>query len=362
MKTLIVGGGIAGLAIAWRLARQGAEVELVERGICGRAASWAAAGMLAPGGELTDARDALGKFARFSHAKWPEFAAELERATGVGIGFRQTGSLLVAGTAAEAHSLRARHHDGASWLSPSEITRREPSVAPDLFGGLLFPKDGQVDNRALCHALSIGLRESGVSIRENCDVQSVFAANGRAAAVLSDAGTLEADIFVLACGAWLDLVSLPGVELSLVRPVKGQMVACIPPDPACLPTALIWSDKVYLVPRPDRLLIGATVEDAGFDLSVDAATRGALIRDAARIVPAIANWPVAESWAGLRPQTRDGAPVLGPAGLPGLYVAGGQFRNGILFAPAIADCMAALLRGESAGEFATAFDPLRFAG
>lgn len=359
MKVLIAGGGIAGLAIAWRLSCQGVTVEVVERGICGRGASWAAAGMLAPGGELAGETDDLAKIAHESRALWPRFAAEIERAAGCAVGFRETGSLLIAETEQQAKALRARANGSGEWLPPRDLLRREPLLSPNLFGAIYFPADAQVDNRAICEALHTALRAKGVIIRENCEARSILIAEGEAKALLTDCGTMEADSFVLTCGAWMDLISVPGFDLPPVRPVKGQMMAYVPPAGINLPDTLLWADEVYLVPRSGRLLVGATIEDAGFDASVEVQACAKLRHAAERVIPSLPGWRLAEVWAGLRPHTPDDAPVLGATSLSRLYVAGGQFRNGILFAPAIADRMAAIVQGRKT-ELAAAFDPLRF--
>ena len=360
MKVLIAGGGIAGLAIAWRLSCQGVTVEIVERGICGRGASWAAAGMLAPGGELAGDTGDLAKFADESRALWPRFAAEIERAAGRSVGFRETGSLLIAESEQQAKAVRARANGSGEWLSRDELRRREPLLSPDLAGALYFAADAQVDNRAACEALYSALRAKGVTIRENCEARSILIADGEAKALLTDYGPMAADCFVLGCGAWMDLISAPDFDLPPVRPVKGQMMAYVPPAGIGLPDTLLWADDVYLVPRSGRLLAGATVEDAGFDLSVELRACVRLRSAAARLIPSLRDWHLAEAWAGLRPHTPDDAPVLGATSLPRLYVAGGQFRNGILFAPAVADKMAAIVQGRET-EVAAAFNPLRFA-
>jgi len=360
MKVLIAGGGIAGLAIAWRLSGQGVTVEVVERGICGRGASWAAAGMLAPGGELAGEADDLARLAHESRALWPRFAAGVERAAGRSVGFRETGSLLVAESKRQAAALRTRANGSGDWLSRDELLRREPLLSPDLTGALYFPADAQVDNRAICEALHAALRGKSVTIHENCEARSILVEGGEANALLTDRGPMEADCFVLACGAWMDLISAPDFDLPPVRPVKGQMMAYVPPAGIGLPDTLLWADEVYLVPRSGRLLVGATVEDAGFDDSVDIQACAKLRHAAARVIPSLPHWRMAEVWAGLRPHTPDDAPVLGATSLPRLYVAGGQFRNGILFAPAVADKMTAILLGRET-EIAEAFNPLRFA-
>ncbi|MDE2475866.1 MAG: glycine oxidase ThiO [Alphaproteobacteria bacterium] len=359
MKVLIAGGGIAGLAIAWRLSCHGITVEVVERGICGRGASWAAAGMLAPGGELAGETDEMAKLAHESRALWPQFAAEIERAGGCAVGFRETGSLLIAETQQQAKALRARANGSGEWLSRDELLRLEPLLSPNLLGAICFHADAQVDNRAMCEALYAALRAKGVTIRENCEVRSILTMAGEATALLTDRGQMEADNFVLACGAWMDLISAPDFDLPPVRPVKGQMMAYAPPAGIGLPDALLWAGEVYLVPRAGRLLVGATVEDAGFDSSVELQACAKLRQAAARVIPSLPKWQLAEVWAGLRPHTPDDAPVLGATSLSRLYVAGGQFRNGILFAPAVADKMAAILEGRTT-ELAAAFNPLRF--
>lgn len=356
---LIAGGGIAGLAIAWRLSCQGVTVEVVERGICGRGASWAAAGMLAPGGELAGETDELAKLAHESRALWPQFAAEIERAAGRPVGFREAGSLVVAETDEQAEALRARGNGSGEWLPRDALLRREPLLSPDLTGAVYFPADAQVDNRAICEALHAALCAKGVVVRENCEVRSILSERGEAKALLTDCGAMEADKFVLACGAWLDLISASDFDLPPVRPVKGQMMAYMPPAGIRLPNTLLWAADVYLVPRAGRLLVGATVEDAGFDASIELQACAKLMHAAAQVIPSLAEWRLAEVWTGLRPHTPDDAPVLGATSLSRLYIAGGQFRNGILFAPAVADKMAGIIQGQKT-EVAAAFSPLRF--
>jgi glycine oxidase len=358
MKVLIVGGGIAGLAIAWRLAREGIAVELVERGICGRGASWAAAGMIAPGGEAAGEAGPLALFARHAREAWPSFAATLEGESGVQISYRESGSLVVAQNEKQARSMRGDKNHSEKWLDRDELLKCEPLLSAGLAGAVCFPDDAQVNNRAVCEALRSALHARNIAIHENCDAQSLVCSGSKVRGLITPRGMIESDRIVLACGAWISLI--PGSEFDLppAKPVKGQMIACIPPAGIPLPNALIWSDEIYLVPRGDRLLIGATVEDAGFDISVDRHACDGLLRSAAQLIPSIRGWHIAECWAGLRPRTPDDAPVLGETETQGLYVAGGQFRNGILFAPAVAQSMLDIFRGDARG--ITAFDPLRF--
>jgi len=387
MKILIIGAGVAGLSIGWRLAQAGAEVDILERGVAGRGATWASAGMIAPGAELGIEANAMAAFAHSARENWPGFAAELEAASGTLVHYRQSGSLLVAENAARAKTLQAHLSSPAEqggavegdreavegarsqplgtevkWLTPHELNQREPLLSPDLFGALEIPTDAQVDNRALVDALRIAAARAGARVHEHCNVRSLVIIEGRARGVITDDGTREADLIVLACGAWMNLIAGVGTEdLPPVRPVKGQMIACEPPAGTALPRALIWSDDVYQVPRQHRLFIGATVEEAGFDTSVTREARDWLLDAAARVIPSLRHWRIAEMWAGLRPRTPDDAPVLGMTPVDRLLVAGGQFRNGILFAPLVAETLSRMILQNDPRLDAGAFDPKRFA-
>jgi glycine oxidase len=369
MKVLIVGAGVARLAIGWRLADAGLTVEIVERGIAGRGATWASAGMIAPGAELGHEPSAMAKFARQARAMWPAFAAELECASGRAISYRELGSLLVAESAARARVLEIQAAElaadgvAAAWLPPGELRKREPLLSPALLGALQIAADAQVDNRALSDALCAVLETRKVRLIENCEVRSLSIVNGRARAAVTAQGVMETDLIVLASGAWMNLIG--GVvrdDLPPIKPVKGQMATIVPPAGIALPQSLIWADDVYLVPRNGRLSVGATMEDASFDLSLSHEAADRLIGAAARLIPSIAQWQLAEMWAGLRPRTPDDAPVLGATAIDGLYIASGQFRNGILFAPAVADFMRRVILGEALNGEHRAFDPRRFAG
>jgi glycine oxidase len=369
MKVLIVGAGVAGLAIGWRLAQAGIAVEILERGLAGRGATWASAGMIAPGAEIGERSSAIAQYARNARAKWPRFAAELEAASGQCISYRESGSLLTAESAERARVLEtqapklAQEGVAAAWLFADALRAREPLLSPDLLGALHIADDAQVDNRALGDGLRIAAAKAGAAIRELCEVRSLVVHEGRALAVLTADGTHhEADRIVLACGAWMNLIGGTGPEiLPPVRPVKGQMVACEPPAGTALPQALIWGEGVYLVPRGGRLFIGATVEHASFDTSVSCEARDWLLGAAARLIPSLVQWRVAEMWAGLRPHTPDDAPVLGATATSGLFVASGQFRNGILFAPAVGDTLRDVILEQASPPGLDAFDPRRFA-
>ena len=366
MKAIIVGAGIAGMAIGWRLAQAGADVEIYDRGVAGRGATWAAAGMLAPGAELHDESDELARFARLSRAAWPGFAAELESESGISVGYSEPGSLIAAFDDVHAQTLKRRAAalsatTGALWLPSVQLRAREPMLSAALLGGLYIPGDGQVDNRLAAYALRAALARRKIALYENTDVRQLLIEAGRARGIVSARGPAESDAVIISAGAWLSGFGGAAADLPPVSPVKGQMVAVQPPDGSALPNHLLWGESVYLVPRRGRVLIGATVEDAGFDTSVSSEACSRLVTAAAHIVPALAEWRITEMWAGLRPRTPDGAPVIGPCEVEGLYVAGGQFRNGILFAPLVADTVRRLVLSTEPVTEIRAFTPARFA-
>jgi len=343
MKVAIVGAGVAGLGIGWRLAQAGAQVIVLERGEPGMGASFAAAGMIAATAEMADAPPAEIAFAGQARALWPGFAAELEAASGIAIGYRKNGALML-------EPRPAIQPPGTQWLDGAAAQARAPMLAP-VAGALWAPEEAQADSRALSRALAEAFRQAGGKLLTGTLVTAL-----EAKAAVTPSGRHEADAVILAAGAWAACLGLP------ITPVKGQMIALSPSPGAAIPESVIWGEGVYLVPRPNegersRLLIGATVEEAGFDLGLTAAARADLRARAQRLIPGLADWTLAEHWAGLRPRSPDGLPLLGRLA-SGVFVAGGQYRNGILFAPAIADHMRDLVLGRA--EVIPEFDPQRF--
>jgi len=367
MKAIIVGAGIAGLAIGWRLAQAGADVEIYDRGLAGRGATWAAAGMIAPGAELKNETEELAQFAHRSRAAWPAFAAELEAESSCTIGYSEPGSLITAFDDARAQALEQRVSAlsssgvAAEWLEPAVLRHDEPLLSFELRGALHIPGDAHVDNRLAGEALRIALARRNIAVHENTEVRGLLIAEGRVRGVTSSSGAASGDAVIVASGAWLTAVGGMAANLPPVTPVKGQMVAVQPPEGTKLPRRLLWGEDAYMVTRRGRLLIGATVEDAGFDTSVSMEACARLVSAATRIIPPLSGWGVSEMWAGLRPRTPDGSPVIGACALEGLYVAGGQFRNGILFAPAVADAMRRIVLTSGPVAEVRAFAPQRFA-
>ena len=351
-KVAIIGAGVIGLGIAWRLAARGATVEVFDRGAAGSGASHAAAGMLAACCEAEPGEDALVALGRESQARWPAFAAELLQASGVDVELRTEGTLVVALTADD--QARIHHHLAhqkklglpLEWISAAETRRREPHLAGKLAGAVWSPEDHQVDNRKLAAGLRVAAEAAGASIHEHKPVKEISITNGRADGIVLDDGVkVAADVVVLAAGAWSrGIGGLAPEQRPPVRPIKGQMLS-LKMDPAApLITHVIWAPGVYMVPRLDgRLIVGATVEEKAFDTSLTAGGLLTLLEAAWRTVPAIEELAIDEMWVGHRPGSRDDAPIVGPGPAPGLIYATGHHRNGILLTPVTVDAVAKLV-------------------
>jgi glycine oxidase len=367
-KTVVIGAGVVGLSIAWRLAQAGCPVTVYDRAKAGRGASWAAAGMLATAVETEPGEEKLLALTLESQKLWPRFAREIEAASGISIGYRDEGTIVVALTRDDAAQLRFSYEFQRSlgldidWLSGVEARRREPHLRPGISGAVLSPKDHQVENRLLGSALARAARRAGVVLYEHCQVREVELSGGRARGVVSDRGSDPADIVVLAAGAWSrEIAGIPASYLPPVRPIKGQMLALSMDPAAPLVRHVIWLPRGYLVPRLDgRLIVGATVEERGFDDRVTAGGLLALIEGAWRAVPAIEELPVAETWVGFRPGSRDDAPMLGPSGIDQFVVATGHHRNGILLTPITAKVISGYVLTGRLPEVAAPFAPDRF--
>jgi glycine oxidase len=323
-----------------------------DQGAAGAGASHVAAGMLAICAEAEPGEEALVALGRASQASWPGFAREVERAAGVPVDLRSEGTLLVALTADDQarlqHRLAFQQSLGlpVAWISGSEARRREPHLAPGIAGAVLSPEDHQVDNRKLVAALRIAAERAGVTVREHCAVERIVVAGGRATGVaLGDGTQVAADTVVLAAGAWSRRIEgLAADARPPVRPVKGQTIALRMDPAAPLIDHVVWAPGAYLVPRRDgRLIVGATVEEKGFDATLTAGGVLALLEAAWRALPAVEELPIDEMWVGHRPGSRDDAPILGAGPVEGLVYATGHYRNGILLTPVTADAVAGLV-------------------
>ena len=341
-----------GLSCAWRLAQAGARVAVLERGEPGGGATRVAAGMLAPVGELTFGEPELLELTLAAARLYPDFVAELEAATGENTGYERLGALHVALDRDEAAQLR-RVHDlqrslelEAEWLAPRRCRELEPGLTPSFHGGVLAAGEAAVDPRALTRVLAVAMAGEGGEVRTGTEVvDGIFAGERLAGVRVADGEEVYADAVVLASGAWSGATSwLPEDARPPVRPVKGQVLELRGRGQEPVASHILASERIYLVPRADgRLIVGATVEEMGFDTTVTAGGVHELLREAYRLLPDIAEMELLGVTAGLRPGTPDNLPLVGPGALAGLVLATGHFRNGILLAPLAAEAIADLL-------------------
>ncbi len=354
----IVGGGIIGLSIAWRARERGLSVTLLERDTLGRGTSYVAAGMLAPVAEAEFGAGGrrLLELGLSSAQMWPGFAAELEQAAGANVGLLQTGTLILARDEDEARELERRLAFRQSLglrterLRASAAREREPGLAPTVRSAVEAPDDHSVDPRLVLDALRRACESSGVDIREHARVRSVEldGAGGRVRSLNMEGGErVSAGQVVLAAGPWTGQIEgLPDGARVSVRPVKGQILRLRDPAGPGLLTRVVRFQGGYLVPRADgSYVLGATVEEKGFELTPTVGGVYELLRDAGELVPGIDELRIEELSVGLRPGTPDNAPVIGPGALEGLLWATGHHRNGILLAPLTAELVVETLAG-----------------
>ncbi|MFF1786618.1 glycine oxidase ThiO [Kitasatospora sp. NPDC058243] len=371
---LVIGGGIIGLAVAWRAAQRGLRNIVVVDPSPGGGAAGVAAGMLAPVTELQYGEEPLLRLGMASNQRYGDFAAELTEASGgLDTGYRRCGTIAVALDSDDREELRELHafHQrlglDSAWLTGREARRLEPMLAPGVRGGLHVADDHQVDPRRLLTALVAACELAGVVVHR-AEAVGLLVEGGRAVgARLGTGETRRADQVVLAAGPHSHrLPGLPEGVLPAVRPVKGQILRLRIPE-AYRPflsrnvRAVVRGQHLYLVPRENgELVIGATTEEQGYDTTVTAGGVYELLRDAHELVPGITELPLLETSAGLRPGSPDNAPLLGPTALPGLVAATGHYRNGVLLTPVTADLLAEYLATGELPELAQPFTPTRF--
>jgi glycine oxidase len=366
---VVVGGGVIGLGIAWRATQAGMTVTVVDEAP-GRGASWAAAGMLAPVTELHYGEDELLALNLASAARWPGFAAEVEEASGQPVGYRPGGTLAVARDADDNAALedlyrfQLRCGLDVQRLRSRECRQLEPGLHPSIRGGVLAAGDHQVDNRALVLALLGACERAGVRMLAGRVAELATQDDRVTGVVLAGGEARSAGTVVLAAGCWSGgLGGLAAEALPPVRPVKGQLLYLRGPADQPLCSGNVRGLEVYVVPRGDgRVVVGATVEEQGFDTRVTAGSVHDLLRAAMELLPDTAELELLETVVGLRPRSPDNAPMLGPAGPEGLVVATGHYRNGILLTPVTADAVAELLATGQVPELIAPFGPGRFAG
>jgi glycine oxidase len=345
---IIVGGGIIGLSLSIALQKRGAKVLLVERGEPGREASHAAAGMLA---DCTlETPPALQPLATASAGMYPEFVHELQDESGINVDLRDTGTLLFP----PPEHIHERPGFTTESLLPAPLTELEPALA-ELQRPALYLKERSVDPRALVAAALKAAKHRGVDVSSGKAVTRVLLADGRIAGVSTDKTSYSAPVVVNCAGAWAG--HFPPHRFP-TRPVKGQMLSVVG---VAAVRHVIRAPEVYLVPRSDgRILIGSTVEEAGYDKRTDANTIRRMHQAAISLVPALGQARRLEAWAGLRPGTPDNLPLLGATATPGYFVAAGHFRDGILLTPVTAHLMAQVVTGVRPDYDISSFTPARF--
>jgi glycine oxidase len=372
---VIVGGGVIGCSIAWRLGQAGLRVIVVERGSIGGEASWAAGGILSPLAEADDPDDFFHLCAA-SRALYPDFVGELREASGMDIEYRTDGTIYLALTNEDEEELENRwrwqHGIGLNVkrLKAACVHKIEPVISDRLRWALKFPDDHQIDNRRLIRALETACRRVGVAFLTHTEVISLSHDGKQVRGVFTPQNELKAKTVIVAAGAWSTLIGARRDEPELARsfsidPIRGQMLAIEMADRPL--NHIVYSRRAYLIPRHSGYVIaGSTVEEAGYDARVTAGGIGSIIQRALEIAPPLADRVIVETWAGLRPKVnracfRDQWPVLGEDEvISGLIYATGHYRNGILLTPITARAISELvLRGESSQKIAP-FSPLRF--
>lgn len=367
MKTFdvaIAGGGLIGASIAFELARAGLRVGLFDKHEPGKEASWASAGILSPAPE-SPAMITLVPLGKASMELYPEFVASVEEISGLDVGYRAKGTVEVLTSLQareEMSTVIALHHGlglRAEPLSPDDARGLEPDLRDDLEAAVLRPAEASVDNRLLTRALVEGARKSGVEIHAGVGAESLWIEGEACKGLIAGGEQISAQHTVVAAGCFS--AQIRGVEkYAPVRPAKGQMISLVCPNVNI--ERVLWGDEIYLVPRNDgRILAGATVEYKGFDKTVTAGGQRKLLSAAIELVPALDAARVDETWAGLRPDSPDHLPILGPTDLPGLVIATGHFRSGVLLTPITAKLVREWITLGSVTEDCDRFSPTRFA-
>ncbi len=362
---IIIGGGVIGSSIAWRLAQTGLSVTVFERGRVGCEASRAAAGMLSPQGESQTPGPFFDLCLR-SRAMYRDFADELTEASGIDVEYKDEGTLFVV-LEGEDEEERTRW---AGWqleaglplehVSADNIRRSEPAVTESAARAIFLPEEHQVENRRLMDALEVAMKRANVEVIEDAEVAALVTEHGRVTGVVSGGRRFNAGAVVVAAGTWSSQLLEPlGLSVKVI-PARGQMIAVR--GATCPIKCVVHSSNVYVVPRRNgRILIGATVEYSGFRKAVTVDSVKYLLNAAVKLVPSLSELEIEETWSGLRPDTSDHLPIMGPSGIDNLSLATGHFRNGILLAPVTAELVASAITHSHVSDELKAFGVGRFA-
>jgi glycine oxidase len=362
---VLIGGGVIGLSLAYELSRNGLKVCVLERGEPGREASWAGAGILPPGADSPQAHPLEQLIASSSklHRQW---AIRLREETGLDTGYRPCGGLYLACRESETADLRRQARRlvqmgvSVTWLSGSDIRGLEPALRGAIDSGFLLPDEAQLRNPRHLQALLAACRSYGVEILSDTPCESLHIRNGRIESIQTLRGNASAAEFCLTAGCWTSALSRQLGYRAEVKPVRGQIALLASRDRPL--SRVINHGFCYLVPREDgRVLVGSTMEDAGFDASTTAEAIDGLLRFAMDLAPELAKAAVERTWAGLRPATADGLPLLGRVpDLKNAWIATGHFRNGLTLSTATAQEMSLLIRGHAPTIDLGPYCPARF--
>jgi len=361
---IVVGGGLMGCSIAYRLAKDGARVLVLERSIPGAEASSAAAGILGPTVESFGDALALqlGRRSRELHA---ELADELDELFGVDVGFRRCGIVKVAFNEEELAELDGQalslevHGIRCDRWSPEDLKHEEPAANPDAVGALSISEDAQVEPKKLLSAVALGAEREGATFRSGSTVLAVSVEGGRARGVQLGDEVVEAERVVVAAGSWTTLIPGLPFDSETIYPVRGQMIATHTRPPIF--RRIVFGAGGYVVTRPDgRVLCGSTMERVGFVRGITFGGMADVIDKATRIAPALRSAAIEEHWSSFRPGTPDGLPLVGETRVEGLFLASGHYRNGILLAPLTAELISDAMAGKSSSRQAQALSPHRF--
>ncbi len=359
----IAGSGVIGGAIALELARAGLRVAVFDRQQPGREASWASAGILSPAPE-NPGMVVMVPLGKASLGLYPEFVAQVEEISGKNTGFRPKGTLEALfsnDTKAELSTIIALHHGlglKAEPLRAEDARELEPALSEEVEAAVLRPEEGSIDNRALTAAILKAAQRSGAEVFSGNGAKAIWREGNRCAGLVLQNERVEAKWTVIAAGCFSAMIE--GIApYAPVRPAKGQMAALRADDLKM--ERVLWSEKIYLVPRNDgRILAGATIEYAGFDKRTTAGGIEKILSAAIDLAPDLANARIEETWAGLRPDSPDHLPILGPTDIDGLLMATGHFRSGILLTPVTARLIREWIMEQRVSVDWDRFSPLRF--
>jgi glycine oxidase len=367
MKTFdvaIAGGGLIGVAIAWELGQAGLRVGVFDRAEPGCEASWASAGILSPAPENPAAIPVV-PLAKVSLALYPEFVAAVEEISGQSVGFRPKGTveaLFSSDAVRDLSTVIALHHGmglKAEPLRAEDARELEPALSRDLEAAALRPEEASVDNRLLTRALLAAAKRSGAEIFPSLAAEAIWREGRRCAGLKLHGETVSAKWTIVAAGSFSSQIT-GAMPYAPVRPAKGQILALRAEGLEI--ERVLWSDKVYLVPRNDgRIVAGATMEYVGYDKNVTAGGLEKILAAAIELAPGLADARIDETWAGLRPDSPDHLPILGPTDLDGLLIATGHFRSGVLLTPITAKLMREWITQQRVSLDWERFSPMRFA-